>query len=101
MGKIKGPPPYFDDEERELIESIEEAMDRGELVSTLTPERRAQLQAMARTTMAERQKDVTARLSEYDIARLKARASEKGVTYQALLASIVHQYVEGTLVEKK
>ncbi len=31
---------------------------------------------------------------------LKAKALELGVPFQTLLASIVHQYVEGDLVER-
>jgi len=46
-------------------------------------------------------KPITTRLPEHDLARLKARALELGIPYQTLLASIVHRYLEGTLVEKR
>ena len=46
-------------------------------------------------------KQISTRLVERDLVRLKAKALEQGLSYQSLLASIVHQYVEGALVEKK
>ena len=44
---------YFDDEEREMIEAFERDFDPAHAVSHLTPERKAELQAMARATLAE------------------------------------------------
>ena len=45
-------------------------------------------------------KPITTRLSVHDLSKLKVRAMQLGIPYQTLLASIVHQYVEGRLVEK-
>jgi len=46
-------------------------------------------------------KQISTRLAERDLVRLKAKALEQGMPYQSLLASIVHRYVEGGLVEKE
>ena len=92
--------PFYDDEERELIQSIEAGIDDGSWVDTLTPERKAELEAMARATINPPKKPITTRLSVHDLSKLKARAMQLGMPYQTLLASIVHQYVEGRLVEK-
>jgi predicted DNA binding CopG/RHH family protein len=39
------------------------------------------------------------RLSEVDLAGIKEKAREKGLGYQTLIQSLIHQYVAGTLVE--
>nr|VFK66656.1 MAG: hypothetical protein BECKUNK1418G_GA0071005_110210 [Candidatus Kentron sp. UNK]VFK72147.1 MAG: hypothetical protein BECKUNK1418H_GA0071006_109810 [Candidatus Kentron sp. UNK] len=44
-------PFYFDDEEREIIEEIERALDGGTLISHLTPARRIELEVSARHTI--------------------------------------------------
>ena len=94
-------PVPFDDEERESMEAFEKALEDGTLVSHLTPERQAELQSAATATINPPKKQISTRLSERDLVRLKAIALEQGLPYQSLLASIVHQYVEGSLVEKK
>ncbi|NKX43090.1 hypothetical protein HCU73_00675 [Roseibacterium sp. KMU-115] len=91
----------LDDEEREIMEAFDKAFDEGTLVSHLTPERKAELEEIARTTLAARRKPISLRLPVEDLERLKARAAELGMPYQTLLASIVHQYVEGRLVERR
>ncbi len=41
------------------------------------------------------------RLDGSDLALLKSEAERLGIPYQTLLGSIIHQYVNGDLVEKK
>lgn len=41
-----------------------------------------------------RSKNINIRLSERDLQKLKAKAAEKGLPYQTLVASILHQYNE-------
>lgn len=94
-------PQPLDDEEREIMEALDKAHDEGTLVSHFTPERKAELEAAARNTINPAKEKITTRLPKRDLSRLKATAIEKGMPYQTLLASIVHQYVEGALIEKK
>ncbi len=101
MKNLNLDPVPFDDEDRDLMEAYEKAFDDGSLVSHLTSERQAELRAAARATMNPPKKQISTRLAERDLVRLKAKALEQGLPYQSLLASIVHQYVEGALVEKK
>lgn len=96
--KIIENPPYLDDEEKEAIEAFHTSTGAN---SDLTEERKSQLKASTQATINSPKKPITTRLSELDFSRLKARAMEKGIGYQTLLASIVHQYVEGTLTEDK
>lgn len=84
----------------DLITAFDEGFDEGSLVSHLTPEREAALKAAARQMMNPPKKQISARLSERDLIKLKARAMEQGIPYQTLLSSLVHRYVEGRLVEK-
>ena len=99
--KINLDPVPFDDEERETMKALDKALDEGTLVSELTEERRAKIEASARITMNPPRAQITTRLAKHDLSRLKSRALELGMPYQTLLASIIHQYVEGALVEKK
>jgi len=56
------------------------------------------MQAAMRNTVCK--KAITVRIQERDIARLKARALQKGIPYQTLIASILNQYAEGALKEE-
>lgn len=86
--------PFLDDEERALIE----AAGRGELQAEADlPARIAQWQAAARAR--SRKRAVTVRLEERDIQRIKAMAHRKGVPYQTLVSSVIHQHVTGGLTE--
>lgn len=41
----------------------------------------------------------TARVSEKDFKEFKKISAKKGVGYQTLLGSIIHQYIQGNLVD--
>lgn len=57
------------------------------------------LQAYARATL-DKNKNVNLRISEKDLLKIKARAAEKGIPYQTLLASLIHQYSSGQIRDK-
>jgi predicted DNA binding CopG/RHH family protein len=87
--------PYLDDEERDIME----ALARGEFISDKSREEAlAEWQAVVRNS--PRKKPITVRIQEGDIAKLKTRALQKGIPYQTLIASILHQYAEGRLKEE-
>ena len=88
------------DDDKDLMAAFEDGFEGGTLVSHLTAERRAELEEAARQTMNPPKKQISARLAEQDLIKLKARALEQGIPYQTLLSSLVHRYVEGRLVEK-
>ncbi len=44
---------------------------------------------------------VSLRLDGSDLALLKSEAEKRGIPYQTLLGSILHQYLNGDLIEKK
>ncbi len=93
-------PTPLDDEERNIMAAWNNAYEKGTVVSQLTPERKTELEATARATINPPKKHISTRLPEPDLVRLKARALALGMPYQTLLASVIHRYVEGQLVEK-
>jgi predicted DNA binding CopG/RHH family protein len=46
-------------------------------------------------------KNVSIRIGEGDLARLKERAAEEGVPYQTPISSVLHKYVADRLVDEK
>lgn len=100
MNKFASPPPFFDEEERDFIESFEAALENGE-VRKSTPAELERLKGEWKAIAANsvRRKAVTLRLQERDIDRLKSIALQKGLPYQTLVASVLHQYAAGDLKE--
>lgn len=80
------------DEEKELLAAYE----NGELVSDITPERRAFWTKSVEDTV-KKDKRINIRISSRDLAALQRRAMEEGLPYQTLIASIIHKYVSGGL----
>ena len=98
--KMNLDPMPFDEEERQIMDDFEKGLDEGTLVSELTDDRRATIEASARVTMSPPKAQVTTHLAKNDLLRLKSQALELGMPYQTLLASIIHRYVEGELIER-
>ena len=44
---------------------------------------------------------INIRLSPIDLEGMQKRAVEEGIPYQTLMASVIHKYVTGRLVEKR
>ena len=84
----------LDAEEAALLEAVE----ANDFVSTLTAERKAQLEAAASATF-KKDKRINIRLAARDLEALQRRALEEGLPYQTLVASILHKYVSGSLYE--
>ena len=64
------------------------------------PAQQANYQEYARATF-RKDRRVNIRLSEKDLVGLQLRALEEGLPYQTLMASILHKYVTGRLVEQQ
>ena len=89
---------YFDDEERDLIESIENSNVEAKPISKAEKKK---WQAIAAYSIEQRKKQaLSLRLRKGDISLVKREAARKGLPYQTLIASIVHQYVTGELTAK-
>lgn len=86
--------PYdvkLDEEEQELLESFE----RGEWKSVDNlAEEIARAKIIAANTLRKDAR-VNIRISNADLQRLKQRAAYKGLPYQTLIASVLHEYAAG------
>lgn len=86
---------YYDDEEKQLIEGIENAVNKDDFVpvSDLTPERLEMFRDAARNALNEKTTQITLRISSPDLVRLKGQALREGMPYQTLIKSILHKSV--------
>jgi predicted DNA binding CopG/RHH family protein len=89
-------PLQLDAEERELLNSYEN--DEWRSVGTTSDSLR-QYQAYAVTAL-EAAGFINILLPQEDIGILRQKATEAGMSYQSLVAKILHQYITGHLVEK-
>jgi predicted DNA binding CopG/RHH family protein len=46
-------------------------------------------------------KNINIRINESDLSNLKRNAEEEGIPYQTLIASVLHKYLAGRLVDEK
>jgi len=84
-----------DAKERRLQRSYEDGEWRSTRPSRKTLER---YRAYARATLAKDRR-VNIRLSSRDVEDIQARAMEEGIPYQTLMASVLHKYATGRLVD--
>ena len=86
----------LDNEERELMESIEH--DEWRPVKNTQQEKDKAMMA-ARNTL-KKDKRINLRLTQKDYHQIQMKAIEEGIPYQTLIASIVHKYLNGSLTPK-
>jgi len=81
-------------------EELLNAYEKGELQST-SPNKTdlAKFKAAASATFLK-EKRVNIRISSPDLMDIQARALEEGMPYQTLIASVLHKFVSGRLVEQ-
>jgi predicted DNA binding CopG/RHH family protein len=58
-----------------------------------------QLKAAAENTF-KKDRRINIRLSEHDMVGIQRVAATKGIPYQSLISGLIHQFVEGDLMEK-
>ncbi len=78
-----------------LLKSIEDdewvsAKNKAELMMSLGE--------VAKNTMLKSQR-MNIKISKKDFLRLKSKALKEGISYQALVTSIIHKYINGNLKE--
>ncbi|MEN9398418.1 MAG: hypothetical protein RLZ81_2948 [Pseudomonadota bacterium] len=88
--------PNVDAYEREILSAFE----KGSLKSVATKAELETFRAAARAT-AVKDRRVNIRLSSIDLNDIQVKALEEGMPYQTLIASVLHKYVSGRLVEQK
>jgi len=83
--------------EQEILKDFES----GEFVSVKNSEQVMQLAQQAARNYIVRDNRVNVRISGADLNMIKKTAVEEGLPYQTLLASIIHKFVSGRLVDKE
>jgi len=85
----------MDPEEKE----ISDAFDKGKLkLQDPDPELMSLLRKAGENTF-RKDKRINIRLSSHDLDGIQRKAFRKGIPYQALISGLIHQYVEGDLME--
>jgi len=77
---------------------ILKAFESGQMRSVATRAELAKYREAARAT-AIKDRRVNIRLSSGDLVDIQVRALEEGMPYQTLIASVLHKFVTGRLVE--
>ena len=86
----------LDKEERGILD----AYDKGKLkLSSPSKKEKQKIRTMAEQTFRKDRRD-TIRLYDHDLKGVQKKAMEKGMPYQTLISAMIHQYVEGDLVER-
>ena len=84
-------------EEKEIVKSFE----KGEWIpATDLSRRKKELMQYARNTL-KKDKRLNIRISERDLVELQRKAVREGLPYQTFVSSIIHKFINGTLVEEK
>lgn len=87
----------LDKEEKNILDLYE----KGKLNAKYPTEKDLkEVKKMAENTFRKNRR-ITIRLYEHDYAGIQKKAMEKGIPYQTLISGIIHQYIEGDLLEKK
>lgn len=80
-------------------QDILDTYDKGELKSTSPSKAKLAKFKAAATATFLKEKRVNIRLSTPDLMDIQSRALEEGMPYQTLIASVLHKFVSGRLVE--
>jgi len=86
----------LDNEEKEILNDYEndeyiEISDMGKEIEKHTE--------YAKATFLKN-KRINIRISQRDLEYIQRRALEEGIPYQTLIASLIHRYISGKLIEK-
>ena len=87
---------YFElnNEEKKLLKEYESGKLKSIGKDKLKKEK-TRLQKTANATLSK-SKNINIRLSEKDLQKIKSKAVKRGIPYQTLLASVIHQYTNDT-----
>lgn len=84
----------------EFEDDILASYDKGELKSTSPSKAELSKFKAAATATFIKDKRINIRLSSPDLMDIQARAMEEGIPYQTFIASVLHKYASGRLIEK-
>ena len=84
-------------EENRILKSFEN--DEWVLDSDFS-KRKKELMQYARTTL-KKDKRLNIRISERDLVEIQRKAVKEGLPYQTYVSSILHKFINGSLIEAK
>ena len=79
---------------------LSEAYDRGLLDPQKPEDDLLKMLAQAGEQTFKKDRRINIRLSSHDLLGIQRKAAQKGIPYQAFISGLIHQYVEGDLVEE-
>ena len=83
--------------ERQILSAYES----GKLKSVVTSDAALRrYREYARATLTKNRR-INIRVSTQDISDIQARAAEEGMPYQTLMASVLHKFATGKLIERR
>jgi len=87
----------LDKEEKDILD----AYAKGSMKLSSPPKKEKEnIKNMAENTFRKNRR-VTIRLYDHDLKGIQKKAMEKGMPYQTLISAMIHQYIEGELIENK
>lgn len=86
-------------EEKEYEEEILGSYESGEWKSVSNLDKEIARYALSAAATLTKDKRINIRLSSRDLEDIQMKAAEEGMPYQTLIASIVHKYASGRLIE--
>jgi predicted DNA binding CopG/RHH family protein len=84
-------------EEKELLASYE--ADEWQSVDDV--DKKATIYSEYAAATFKKDRRVNIRISSRDLEAIQKRALEEGLPYQTLIASVLHKYISGRLVERR
>ena len=86
----------LDSEEKEILNDYE----KDEYVEISDMEKVIEKHSEYAKSTFLKNKRINIRISQRDLEYIQRRALEEGLPYQTLIASLIHRYISGKLVEK-
>lgn len=77
-----------------------ESIDRDEWESVKNLKQEKEKAIIAARNTLKKDKRINLRLSEKDYHQIQIKAIEEGIPYQTFISSIIHKYLNGSLVPK-
>jgi predicted DNA binding CopG/RHH family protein len=86
----------MNDDELALVNSVEQG--EWQRVNNFTEMKKALMKAATETALKDTR--INIRMAKRDVSAIKSIAMEQGIPYQTLIASILHKYASGQVVDQ-
>ena len=95
MPQYNNPNYELEDYEKEVLQALEKSGYKS------APNLQSEIKKYrgAAKAMLQKKRNINIRISEADLLKVKAKASQKGIPYQTMITSLIHQYSTGQLKE--